>query len=552
MRRVRTVCLVALAAVAGVLIVVSAAWAIDLRIAGDRVARNTQLAGRKIGGLTPAQLHVQVAAVATKYRTAPVQIDASGGGFTTNASDLGLTLDAPATEQAARKVGHTGAVPGRVVAWLRSFVQPRVAKVHVAVDEAAVHRVVAAKDPGPRTPPVEPSLKAKSNGTGFSVVEGKPGKGIDPRDVIDALPTAAASGGPVRVKVDRGEVPPRYTKSDADAVRKVAERATAKPLRVGAASATATVPVATLRKWVRVEPGDNGLELTIDEKQSAGDLGRLLAKAATPPTQTTFVVNGGVPVAKPGSPGTACCAAGAPGIVRDALFGDDRPAEPVMLPLKAVQPDVPASKIGELGVKEQVSTFTTRYAAGQPRVTNIHRIADIVKGTLILPGSTFSLNGRVGQRTTAKGFVSDHQINDQGEFDEAIGGGISQFATTAFNAAFFAGLDYGEYQSHTIYISRYPYGREATVSWQHPDLQIKNTTPYGVVIWASYTDTSLTVSLYSTKYLDSVTQSNQTKATFGPDCTRVTTERTRKYLDGRTVVDKVYATYQPKEGVKCR
>ena len=39
---------------------------------------------------------------------------------------------------------------------------------------------------------------------------------------------------------------------------------------------------------------------------------------------------------------------------------------------------------------------------------------------------------------------------------------VSQFATTLFNAAFFAGLDFGEYQSHSLYIARYPYGREAT------------------------------------------------------------------------------------------
>ena len=237
----------------------------------------------------------------------------------------------------------------------------------------------------------------------------------------------------------------------------------------------------------------------------------------------------------------------------DALFAGDQPESTVRLPMKVVEPTVPATEVPKLGVKELVSTFTTNYPAGQPRVTNIHLIADMVKGTLVLPGTTFSLNATVGQRTLAKGFVVDHQINDQGEFDEAVGGGVSQFATTTFNAAFFGGLDYGEYQSHTIYISRYPYGREATVSWMHPDLQIKNTTPYGVVIWASYSGTSVTVSLYSTKFFSSVTQSGQAAAPFGPGCTRVVTERTRNYLDGRTpVVDKVTATYQPEEGKKCR
>ena len=69
---------------------------------------------------------------------------------------------------------------------------------------------------------------------------------------------------------------------------------------------------------------------------------------------------------------------------------------------------------------------------------------------------------------------------------------------------------------------------------------------------ASYTGTSLTVSMWSTPYLDSVVQSNQTAAPFGPGCTRVVTERTRTYLDGHSIVDKVFAVYQPAEGVKCR
>jgi hypothetical protein len=127
--------------------------------------------------------------------------------------------------------------------------------------------------------------------------------------------------------------------------------------------------------------------------------------------------------------------------------------------------------------------------------------------------------------------------------------GVSQFTTTLFNAAFFAGLDFGEYQAHSIYFQRYPYGREATLSYPHPDLQIRNNTPYGVLIWPTYTDTSITVTLYSTKHV-SVEQTGQTKTLQGV-CDRVRTERTRTYDDGRQVVDAVFAVYRPREGVNC-
>jgi hypothetical protein len=70
------------------------------------------------------------------------------------------------------------------------------------------------------------------------------------------------------------------------------------------------------------------------------------------------------------------------------------------------------------------------------------------------------------------------------------------------------------------------------------------------LIWPSYTGTSITVDLYSTKFAEA-TQSGQSTTPSG-QCTRVKTDRSRKFLkDGRTVVDSVYANYRPKEGVNC-
>src|SRR5205823_3899277 len=136
-------------------------------------------------------------------------------------------------------------------------------------------------------------------------------------------------------------------------------------------------------------------ELVVDPRQSLADLGRLLDKASRPPVETTFTVVNGVPQPKLGAPGQACCADAAPGIVQQALMETARAAggparPPLQLPLRPVPPRVTADKLPGLGVKEQVATFTTRYPAGQPRVTNIHRIADLVKGSVVLPGETFS------------------------------------------------------------------------------------------------------------------------------------------------------------------
>ena len=84
----------------------------------------------------------------------------------------------------------------------------------------------------------------------------------------------------------------------------------------------------------------------------------------------------------------------------------------------------------------------------------------------------------------------------EGEFFDDYGGGVSQLATTTYNAGFFGGYEDITHQPHTIYISRYPEGREATVNYGAIDLQFRNDTSHGVLIRTYYGDTSITVTLY--------------------------------------------------------
>ena len=145
-----------------------------------------------------------------------------------------------------------------------------------------------------------------------------------------------------------------------------------------------------------------------------------------------------------------------------------------------------------------MSSFTTNYPCCAPRVTNIKRAAELLDGTVLLPGKVFSLNKALGERTEAKGFVSAPQIFN-GRFEEAVGGGISQVATTLFNAAFFSGIKLVAHQAHQFYISRYPMGREATVSWGGPELIFRNDWPAAILIKVEATDSGITVRFFSTK-----------------------------------------------------
>jgi vancomycin resistance protein YoaR len=154
------------------------------------------------------------------------------------------------------------------------------------------------------------------------------------------------------------------------------------------------------------------------------------------------------------------------------------------------------TKNGDLAAVNQViGSFTTYFPCCQPRVKNINRMAEIVDGTVVAPGETFSLNGIVGRRTLEGGFVEDHAIVGD-RLEEQVGGGVSQFSTTLLNAVWFAGLPSLQHQPHTAYISRYPAVREATLDFGNIDNLWRNTTSHPIVVRTHADGGSVTVALY--------------------------------------------------------
>jgi vancomycin resistance protein YoaR len=545
MPRARFYALVALGGSVLVPVLLVVAYLVDDGGRGDQVASNVSLVGTGLGGLKGKALDAKVATVAEQVEKAKIAVKAPKGGFSTTTAEVKLTVDRKATVRAALAVGRRGFVLARAWQWLQAFVTDRKAPLRSGASADAVYAVVAAKDKGPHKAAVEPTLKLEKGE--FVAVAGKNGTGIDPADVLEGLTDTANGDGTIEVEVDRGTVRPRLTLAQARRLARDANTLSTQTLPVSAGTAAADIPTATLQSWIHPAMSDRGPHLTVEPKKTLVDLAKLLSDAGRPPVETKFTVSAGKVLIIDGSNGTGCCGDEAIDLLNAALR--QRPTERLRLPMKVVEPRLTPEAARKLGIVERVATFTTNHPAGQPRVRNIHLIADIVRGSVIRPGNSFSINGTVGQRTAAKGFVPAPVIEDQ-VFAESVGGGISQFATTLFNTAFFGGLELKSYQAHTLYISRYPYGREATMGWPGPDLVLRNGSPYGILIWPSYTGTTITVEMYSTKWVEA-TQSGQTKTPSG-ECTRVKTDRTRKFLsDGHTSVDSVYALYRPKEGVNC-
>lgn len=514
-----------------------------------RVAPNVSLAGRDVGGASSAELRTATRELASRWPATVIRARVGSARLSTTARELGIRVDQARTVAGAQASGRDGSLLRRVTSWALSYLRPRAAEVHLSADDLRLRTALLRKTPQPNRPPKEPDFRLDATGR-LTVRAGSAGFGLPPAQVLAAVESKADDGSATSIEIAlrRGSVPPRFADREAAELGREARERARPGVAVAAGEVTASIPAKALWPLLGARPGTTQLGLRIDPEKVGPALEKLLPSAGSPAVDAGFTVTPAGVAVTPARAGSACCDTER---AAESLLAALRtaPPAPATLPLRSVPPRRTDEDAAKLAIKEPVASFTTPHRCCEPRVQNIHRIADLLRGQVIEPGQTFSINRVVGERTPEKGFVPAPVI-ENGQEAKDVGGGVSQFATTLFNAAWFAGLGFGEYQSHSLYISRYPYGREATMGFPHPDLQVKNTTPYGVLIWPTYTGTSLTVTLYSSRYFTSVTMSKQTSARQGT-CTAVTSERTRVRLTGEVLVDRTNARYRAGPGLNC-
>lgn len=538
--------LVAVLVVTGFLVSTVAAWGVDKIVHTDQVNRNVTLGGIPIGGMTLTELDVVLDRISAEVMASPVEVSTPDLDITVTAAEAGISLDRQAAIDAAFAAGREGNPIDSLQSWLGGLGDPTEIEPSFAIDVDVAEEMIRSAPGWIKTHPVEPSFTTASGE--LVVIPGVDGVYIDPVAAAETLAGEVAFGEPpFSVEVLWSPLPPQFDESDVAAAVEVMDDLTDTDLTVRVNGRTAYVGTTTIRRWVDSEVGDDGLIPVFNEGRVIESLERLLDGYATRIPQPAYLVaNGQVTYGLDGDPARTCCDVGVADVMyRAAERGGNSFA---ILPTRLLEQDFGYERVESLGITELVSEFTTNHGCCENRVINIHKISDIVTGYVMQPGERFSVNDYVGERTREKGFVPAGSIQ-QGHLKDDVGGGVSQFATTIFNAAFFAGLEFDDYQSHTIYLSRYPYGREATINYPDVDLAFINNTPYGILIWVEYTDASITVQMYSTKYWE-VEQTDQRTWRSGA-CRSVETFRSRTNPDGVVLEDSVRARYRPGEGLDC-
>jgi vancomycin resistance protein YoaR len=296
------------------------------------------------------------------------------------------------------------------------------------------------------------------------------------------------------------------------AVNDFANPAVSGPVRLNFGKSTVTLTPASFTKALSLNGSSGELVPTVDEKVLGRLIDGLISEDGAPVDATVALIDGR-PKVIPAKPGVTYSDADAAENLLEVVAAPSGEREGAVKSTVA-EPEFTTAEARKLGIEERVSTFTTYYPYAEYRNINIGRAAQLVNGTLLKPGETFSLNDTVGERTRENGFTEGFIISN-GIFKEDLGGGVSQMATTTFNAMFFAGLKDVEHKPHSFYIDRYPVGREATVAWGAVDLRFQNDTKYGVLVQAAVTPSTpstsgiVTVSMWSTKVWDITTTTGE-------------------------------------------
>jgi vancomycin resistance protein YoaR len=522
------------------------AWYDHLVAGGELVAGNITFVGQRVDGLTEPEVRQVVADRANEILAQPVSVQTPTGTVRVQAAQLGYSYDIDKTIEKIFASRHQGNVITQFRSWTATLTSTNQISDVITFDPEVAWITLGSIPELVYAAPQEPEVAVDFEGV-LQAEPGVAGSGADMEDLLGQLAILDITRDESLVRPATQAIPPSVADDAAEKLADQLNDLTRGGVLLSAGGATRQLTSRALRQNLTATAVEGELATTVDVEGLQTEIEALFPGAIGGPTPPTFDVEGDqVTLLVPGYPSTICCTPDTGKKISGAVLGGASGPFTVI----ARPPDDPKLTEwfdGSL-IVEQVSSFTTPHSCCESRVTNIQKMADIVRGYYLLPGEVLSLNDYVGPRTTEKGFVAAGAIRS-GRLTPEIGGGVSQFATTIFNAAYFAGLDFIEYQAHSLYFSRYPFGREATISSPAPDLVFKNTTEYPILIWTSYTPTSITVSMYSTKNVEA--EQIAVRSSKRSQCTYVETDRLRTYSDGREVIDTFFALYRPADGIDC-
>lgn len=455
------------------------------------LAEGTHVAGVDVGGLSTDAAVAKLDAQFETVSAEPVTFSAGTATFTFAANQLAVQPDWRGAVTAARRAGDGfGPVRGLRRLHTRFFgaeVLPRLA-VSSAALEFALDGIAAQVDREAR------SAALVRSGLRIETVRERAGSRLEraaaAEVIVRALGQFHRSSGPVALPIV--VAPPKVTGEMLARVARRARTVTSAPVYLKGVGRSWRLPRWRLATLLDL-PRDGATQIAFAGPAADVYFRTLAQRVDKPARDAWFAVSGESVQIVPARDGLELnVPATAQSLLRAALRPERRVAH---LQVVRAAPERTTPEALAMGIDRRMASYKTYYSGAADRITNLQLGVKELDGTLIAPGGTFSLNDAIGERTVERGFRPAPVIIGT-EFAEEVGGGTSQVATTVFNAAWEAGLRITERNPHSLYISRYQLGRDATVYWPSLDLKFVNDTKSWVLVKGFAEGDGISVAIY--------------------------------------------------------
>ena len=456
------------------------------------VPPNTKLFGYDIGSKLSPNVYEQINIAIKDKVNDPINFQTPQGTFTVTPEQIGLELDLPATVKGIRK---------NIFIFLKSAVFSTEIKPIINLDDNTFKNALAKVKLENTKNPINATLATQ--GGKVVTTEAVSGTEIDWEKTKKSLRESWLYEGR-KAEVVIAYIPPAVSNEDVNKVRSnLADLAVASPITLKIGQRSVEISPEVIGTALKFVPNKEKLESKFDENVIISEISRQIPKIKTTASDAKIDFIGEKVVVVPAQEGIKF----KPGQLDAALSPAFRQKDNrvVNLDSAVIKPLISTESLDALGIREQLSTFRQDFEYLPYRETNVGQAARYMDGKILKPGEIYSMNETIKERTTKNGYVKGIYIGEGGRFDFGLGGGVSIITSATWTAAFYAGLERIEQRAHSVHISRYAPGLEATVSWPKLDLKFRNNTKNNVLIKAIPARDGITISMYGTKEYDKIT-----------------------------------------------
>ncbi|AWB83054.1 hypothetical protein C3B44_10790 [Corynebacterium yudongzhengii] len=518
----------------------------------DNVPRGTTVGGVEIGGMSHAEAEEKLRTELGGVETDPVTVAAGEESSQLIPAEAGLSIDWQAT------IAQAGEESANPIERLRGLLSSQEVPVVSQTDEQAL---------SPELDRVTEELSTEAEDGAVTIENGKPvtkdpvnGQTVEREELH--LKVTENWLDPEGVEVEPQVVEPRINDDVITAtIDGPLGEALDGPLTIHGEGGDGVIPQERLGEVISTENAGETIDINVNDEAAQAIFAEQLAETETPPQNAKLNQDGSVVPHEDGR------------VIDWEVTMEDFSARVVGdadREWDAAYKDKPAeytTEEAENATFDQVIGEFTTSDFSQTSGQNIAVIANQINGVIVNPGETFSVNQFTGPRGTAQGYVEGGTI-ENGRAGTAVGGGISQFATTLYNATYFAGMEDVAHTPHSYYIPRYPAGREATLYEGAIDLVFRNSNSNPVRIDTEMGSNSITVKIRGVKEVNVESIDGGRWAYTEPDERRIsgddcipssgnkgfTTSDTRVIsdLDGNEISRETQTTvYDPQPIVRC-